>query len=1690
MCRSAARGRGGGRRRRRRRPHHGRLSVGNPHCVVFVDDPARSGSRAVSGPRSSGIRSSRVGPTSSSPGSRDPTASGCASGSAGPARRWPRAAARAPSRRPAFASARTGRAVTVVMDGGGLAIEVGERWGLRMTGPATLGLSRRRSPRPSSPTLGLRRQRRLFVVISSCENDRRSLPMSFVTRLRPELIAIAPPWRGFRGHRRRFGRAARQRRRGLRGDEADAVRARRRARAEASTAVLDIGVGVPHARLAGLAADRGRARPLARGLYEPVPTVAVPHRRARPVAARRDRRPPADARRHRHAAALRARCASALLARPSAPRRSMRSTVTPARPRVRSGEVHCRRALRSLRCHREPDQSGSEARRRAAGAATLAQAAVRTIQRHARAPAASARTSSRRPHQSRRGRPRRSGRGEPRRGASRDTAGRSRTDGARTASRLRPEPRRPAWRGNPGRCSRTGRSRRCGGSRCCARSAPRAKRVDEVLRALRDRRTPTCLVPGLALAAGERSASISTRRTPGAGVSRRGRAADVERALRPARRIEPGRRHPPAQPQPIRRALGGARVPRPPPSRSAGTWSGGGSPRRPTADGPRCPARIRARGRASASCRARGPATPCPSADRPPRWRAAGWRCVLHAHLPFVRHPEHPEFARGALAVRSHHRDLSAPARHARAARARRRAGAAHAVAQPDARSPCWATRCCASAIAGISTRWSRSRAARAAHRGRARLAPVCRAVPRDASTRDPGPLPRSLATRISSAALRGFAERGRIELATTAATHAVLPLLASVPATFAPRSPSGIAEHRRYFGRPTAGFWLPECAYDRGLDGVLADAGVRYFCVDTHAIELASSPPVHGVYAPLFCPSGVAAFGRDAECAAPGLELESKGIPAIRLPRVLSRHRLRPARASTCGRSCRRAASARTPASSTTASPARAITRSRTIPPGRAPRPSCTRRTSSRAGARQIDAPARRGWTGRPSSVCPFDAELFGHWWYEGPIWLDYLCRHVAAPGRCSLTTLDEYLDAHPTHQVAEPDSQLVGLQGLPRGLALERERLDLRPPARTPPTAWSRCARRHPEARGTTKRALDQAARELLLAQASDWAFIIARGTVVDYAVRRTTEHLRASGGSPTASSRARSTPRCSRRSRTARRSFLRSTSTRSSDDHPLVSSLDRSRRFRSGSMSTALVALVLLPMALTLVVGLSLLIAQPLLRPALSSIERARLRRAVARVARGDAALRGRQVEAALREYEAGFCLMIVRADPKVADEVNRHHVGLLSRLLAVADGSPAAARPAPRPGQGRPPARPPRGDAARASPAAQPLAARRAPHPARARAAPQHPADAGGGARADRRHPGPHRAQGRVPVGRADRDVASADAFLAKTAPLCYTFASGEAGAVGPAAPRRPDRTPLRGRTQHGGGLMVGVVVRGGPSAPLAPLGCRTDVGLAPFAARYRLPTSRTRPCATRDLPGCDGTGGRAVSRAPGPARAPGGAAASCVGASAAVHESGHAGRGSGRGPHPRRRPAPGARPSRQRAAPTSDCSACRRSIGAATPACSSSIAAVGPGGRPGDGHHRAAAAGVDRRPGGPSGQPGATPRDPRRPRRGERRCAIGALAARAPRRGPRSPRRAPERAAPLLARARTVEAYYGAQMELCTDSPASRPVRSGLAGRRRQRRACRPPRWRRASRRMPARRSTPCSATAPSSGAAP
>jgi hypothetical protein len=106
----------------------------------------------------------------------------------------------------------------------------------------------------------------------------------------------------------------------------------------------------------------------------------------------------------------------------------------------------------------------------------------------------------------------------------------------------------------------------------------------------------------------------------------------------------------------------------------------------------------------------------------------------------------------------------------------------------------------------------------------------------------------------------------------------------------------------------------------------------------------------------------------------------------------------------------------------------------------------------------------------------------------------------------------------------------------------------------------------------------------------------------------------------------------------------------------------------------MSTIVVALLLLPVAVAIVVGLLVLLARPLVTPVLAFVERARFRRCLARAARGDACLHARQVDSALRELEAAFCLITVRSDPRLPEQIARHHVGLLSRLLSVADDLP--------------------------------------------------------------------------------------------------------------------------------------------------------------------------------------------------------------------------------------------------------------------------------------------------------------------------------------------------------------------------------------------------------------------------------
>jgi len=67
-----------------------------------------------------------------------------------------------------------------------------------------------------------------------------------------------------------------------------------------------------------------------------------------------------------------------------------------------------------------------------------------------------------------------------------------------------------------------------------------------------------------------------------------------------------------------------------------------------------------------------------------------------------------------------------------------------------------------------------------------------------------------------------------------------------------------------------------------------------------------------------------------------------------------------------------------------------------------------------------------------KPVIVAPFDAELFGHWWFEGPMWLDAVIRKLASgSGRLELVTLSEYLAEYPTNEVTTPCMSSWGDKG-----------------------------------------------------------------------------------------------------------------------------------------------------------------------------------------------------------------------------------------------------------------------------------------------------------------------------------------------------------------------------------------------------------------------------------------------------------------------------------------------------------------------------------------------------------------------------------------------------------------------------------------------------------------------------------
>lgn len=343
----------------------------------------------------------------------------------------------------------------------------------------------------------------------------------------------------------------------------------------------------------------------------------------------------------------------------------------------------------------------------------------------------------------------------------------------------------------------------------------------------------------------------------------------------------------------------------------------------------------------------------------------------------------------------------------------------------------------------------------------------------------------------------RSLARDPRITFITTCATHAILPAYRFSTSLVRLQVETGLRYFESALGFRPDGFWLPEMAYYEGLDSVLRKCGIRYTFLDTGGLYGAGLPPAHGCFQPYVTESELLLFPRDAELSGaiwsaregyPGdfryrefhydytwslteSELAAENIG--RMPAGLKLYRI------TGGDTPKQFYDPREAANAVTSHARDFI-----------------RRVSMRAASISEIA----GIT--PLFTLPFDAELFGHWWYEGPEFLQSVIE-AAAHSNIECVT-PNFFTAEGTYSRLLPTESSWGRNGAfetwlnPECEPIYHRIADL----------YTRLIRT--PSSGPMAKAQQCAFRELLLAQSSDWPFFIAWKTSADYGRLRLREHL----------------------------------------------------------------------------------------------------------------------------------------------------------------------------------------------------------------------------------------------------------------------------------------------------------------------------------------------------------------------------------------------------------------------------------------------------------------------------------------------------------------------------------------------------------------------------------------------------
>lgn len=347
-----------------------------------------------------------------------------------------------------------------------------------------------------------------------------------------------------------------------------------------------------------------------------------------------------------------------------------------------------------------------------------------------------------------------------------------------------------------------------------------------------------------------------------------------------------------------------------------------------------------------------------------------------------------------------------------------------------------------------------------------------------------------------------------KLNLLTCVGTHPFLPAYQSDPETIRMHLDVTIRCFERAFKRSPKGVWLPECGYFPGLDKYLKEFDLNYFFLETHGALLASPPPKYGVFTPLKTNAGLYCMGREQKSSMevwsrrtgypghPEYREFFKDISKDRPREYLGEYFFAGNEPIDSGFKYNRI----------TGSEKKELYR-----PWNA-----MHLAEDHARLFVINREATiselllKMEGNKAAMLCPYDAELFGHWWFEGPLFLESMLMRAAASNIIEFAGADTVMQESADKQTHEPAFSSWGEGGF--GSVWINNETDKYYPQSFRMRAMidrlkSICGKM--KAASITTRYIKQLERELMLFQSSDWAFMIHNHSADSYARRRLDNH-----------------------------------------------------------------------------------------------------------------------------------------------------------------------------------------------------------------------------------------------------------------------------------------------------------------------------------------------------------------------------------------------------------------------------------------------------------------------------------------------------------------------------------------------------------------------------------------------------